>query len=81
MRQLKYHEQRLLKKVDFLQWKTDDSTREIAFLRRYHIQDREDYRKYNRLCGAITKLANRLLALDQRDPFRCKTTEQLLDKL
>lgn len=29
MRQLKYHEQKLLKKVDFLQWKSDQNIREI----------------------------------------------------
>lgn len=29
MRKLKYHEQKLLKKVDFLQWKSDQNVREI----------------------------------------------------
>ena len=45
MRQLKYHEQKLLKKVDFLQWKKDDNIREIKVIRRYHLQQREDYHK------------------------------------
>jgi len=45
MRQLRHHEQKLLKKVDFLQWKSDQNIREIKILRRYHIQDREDYVK------------------------------------
>lgn len=45
MRQLKYHEQKLLKKVDFYQWKSDDTLREIQVMRRYHIQKREDYHK------------------------------------
>ena len=54
MRELKYHEQKLLKKVDFLRWnKKDASVREIAVLRRYHVQDREDYAKYNRIVGQI----------------------------
>jgi U3 small nucleolar ribonucleoprotein protein IMP3 len=56
MRTLKYHERTLLKKVDFLQWKGDDNIREVKILRRYHIQDREEYHKYNRLCGTITKV-------------------------
>ena len=66
VRKLKFHEQKLLKKVDFLnvcyvflsnfpahrlQWKQDANLREIKVMRRYHIQDREDYHKYNRLCG------------------------------
>ena len=38
MRELKFHEKKLLKKVDFLRWdKKDASVREIAVLRRYHI--------------------------------------------
>src|SRR6267378_26637 len=62
VRQFKYHEQKLLKKVDFLnvrhrfylshldldslhQWKQDANLREIKVMRRYHIQDREDYHK------------------------------------
>ena len=56
MRTLKYHEQKLLKKVDFLQWKGDDNLREVKIVRRYRIQNREDYHKYNRLCGSITKV-------------------------
>ena len=63
VRKLKYHEQKLLKKVDFLnvsnkidilvccvseidfQWKQDAGLREIKVMRRYHLQDREDYHK------------------------------------
>ncbi len=45
MRKLKHHEQKLLKKVDFLTWKSEDNLREIKLLRRYHIQNREDYVK------------------------------------
>lgn len=46
MRQLKWHEQKLLKKVDFLQWKTDAGVRENTMLRRYRIENRGDYVKY-----------------------------------
>lgn len=48
MRQLKHHEQKLLKKVDLLAWKGETNHREVAALRRYLIQDRDDYKKYNR---------------------------------
>lgn len=47
MRKLKDHEKKLLKKVDFFQWKSDSSMREIKVMRRYHLQDREDYIKYH----------------------------------
>ena len=33
-RKLKYHEQKLLKKVDFLNWKADGNLREVKILRR-----------------------------------------------
>ena len=46
MRKLKFHEQKLLKKVDFLEWKSDNNVRETTVMRRYHIQNREDYSKY-----------------------------------
>src|SRR4051812_3828160 len=108
VRKLKYHEQKLLKKVDFLQvnywealfilffsisilthfplsfcvkWKNEDNIREIKIIRRYHLQKREDYQKYNKLCGSIKKLANRVSLLDPRDPFRNKQETALLDKL
>lgn len=29
MRQLKFHEKKLLRKVDFLQWKSEDNVREL----------------------------------------------------
>lgn len=43
VRKLKYHEQKLLKKVDFITWKADNNLREIKVLKKYHIQKREDY--------------------------------------
>ncbi|KAJ3289634.1 Small subunit (SSU) processome component [Borealophlyctis nickersoniae] len=81
VRQLKFHEKKLLRKVDFLQWKSDQSIRENQVLRRYHVQKREDYIKYNRLCGQIRKLANKLSLLDPRDPYRAQQTDALLEKL
>ncbi|CAO3588070.1 unnamed protein product [Absidia cylindrospora] len=81
MRQLKHHEQKLLKKVDFLQWKKDDSIREIKIIRRYYLQKREDYHKYSKIAGSITQLANGISLLDSRDPFRAVQEKALLDKL
>ncbi|CBZ49886.1 putative U3 small nucleolar ribonucleoprotein protein IMP3 [Neospora caninum Liverpool] len=81
MRQLKYHEKRLLKKVDFYNWKREQNVREVKVLRRYLIQDREDYQKYNKLCGVVTKLTSELRKLPEDDAFRVKMTELLLDKL
>jgi len=53
MRELKFHEQKLLKKVNFLQWKSDQNVREIQVLRRYHVQNRDDYVKYSKVAGQV----------------------------
>lgn len=38
MRQLKYHEKKLLRKVDFYKgWKDDKNHRETEVMRRYHL--------------------------------------------
>lgn len=45
MRKLKYHEQKLLKKVDLYDWRTKDNPNETKVIRRYHLQERDDYSK------------------------------------
>lgn len=81
VRKFKHHEQRLLKKVDFLEWKTNDNKNEAIVMQRYYIQGREDYVKYNKICGYVSKLANELSLLPVEDGYRQKMTAQLLDKL
>jgi len=81
VRQFKHHEQKLLKKVDFLNWKQDANLREIKVMRRYHIQDRDDYHKYNKLVGSLRAFANRLALLPSQDPFRGRMESSLLNKL
>jgi U3 small nucleolar ribonucleoprotein protein IMP3 len=81
VRKLKYHEATLLRKTDFINWKSDKSVREVKILRRYHVQEREDYHTYNKICGMVTKLTTMLKNLDQKDPVRIDVTDLLLDKL
>lgn len=81
MRKLKHHEQKLLKKVDFLSWKREDNVREAKVLRRYHIQRREDYVVYSKLAGMVTKLSSKLKQLPPSSAVRMGVTESLLDKL
>jgi U3 small nucleolar ribonucleoprotein protein IMP3 len=50
-------------------------------MRRYAIQGRDDYRKYNQLCGSMRQLAHRLANLDPADPFRRKHEDLMLEKL
>jgi U3 small nucleolar ribonucleoprotein protein IMP3 len=77
VRKFQFHEKKLLKKVDFFQYK-EDSVRENAVMRRYHLQDRTDYQKYNKICGIIRKLTHLISLLDARDEFREEKTKQLL---
>ncbi|KAL1991071.1 hypothetical protein VTN49DRAFT_5575 [Thermomyces lanuginosus] len=81
MRHLKYHEKKLLRKVNFTTYKSDDGHREQIIRARYYLQDPLDYRKYNNLCGSLRSLAHRLAALDPADPVRRQLESEVLDKL
>lgn len=67
--------------VDFLNWKAEGNLREVEILRRYHIQRREDYVKYNTVVGRVHKMVSMLAKLDQNDAYRIKVSERLLEKL
>lgn len=67
--------------VDFLSWKSDGGMREAKIMRRYHVQNREDYHKYNKLCGQARRLSHLLSRLPSEDPFRAKYEGFLLNKL
>ena len=81
MRQLKFHEKKLLKKVDFFDWKADRNVREASIIRRYLLLDREDYTKYSKIVGHITSLCSKLANLPQNDPLRKQLSEGMLEKL
>ncbi|KAF2759959.1 hypothetical protein EJ05DRAFT_531295 [Pseudovirgaria hyperparasitica] len=81
VRQLKHHEQKLLRKVDFHTYKSDNNHRDALVIRRYQIQKPSDYQQYNRICGSLRQLAHKLSALDPSDPFRQKQEELMLEKL
>ena len=67
---LKHHQQKLLRKVDFLSWKGDNTLREAAVMRRYHVTGREDYVKYSRLVGQVTAFVAKLKQLKPDDEQR-----------
>lgn len=73
---------RLLRKVDFHNYKSDNDHRENAVRQRYHLQDPLDYRKYNAMAGSLRQLAHKLSALDpETDPVRRQLESEVLDKL
>ena len=81
VRKLKHHEQKLLRKVDFITYPSDNNHRDALVIRRYAIQKPSDYTKYNRICGSLRQLAHHLANLDPSDPVRRKHEDLLLEKL
>lgn len=81
VRALKYHESKLLKKVDFTTYKSDSNHHAAAICRRYTIQNPNDYTKYNRICGSLRRLAHALASLPPTSPTRLKHEKLLLSKL
>ncbi|XP_026682044.1 U3 small nucleolar ribonucleoprotein protein IMP3 [Diaphorina citri] len=81
VRKLKYHEQKLLKKVDFISWEADNNLHEVKIMRRFGIQKRQDYTTYNKLSRLIRTLAQKIKDLDPKDPFRVESSAKLLEKL
>ena len=77
---LAHHEQKLLKKVNFLEWK-ERGEHELRVMRRYRITGREDYQQYNKICGMVTKLVTMLEQMHPQDAARMEMTEALLEKL
>ena len=55
-RRLKFHEKKLLKKHDFMQY-PQDLWHEPYAIKKFHLTDREDYRRYLRLVGLVRACA------------------------
>lgn len=81
VRKLKFHEEKLLKKVDFINWEVDNNLHEIKVMKKFFIQRREDYTKYNKMSREVREVVSKIKDLDQKDPFRIEATSMLLDKL
>ncbi|XP_060824677.1 U3 small nucleolar ribonucleoprotein protein IMP3 [Bombus pascuorum] len=81
VRKLKYHEQKLLKKLDFISWEADNNLHEVKILKSYRIQKREDYTKYNKLSREIRELGEKIKKIDADHPFRIEQSALLLEKL
>ncbi|KER31997.1 hypothetical protein T265_01925 [Opisthorchis viverrini] len=81
VRKLKFHEKKLLKKFDFINWECDNNLHEVKIMKRFHIQRREDYTLYNKLSRQIRDLANKLKDMDETDQWRAEMTQLLAAKL
>ncbi|RMZ27880.1 hypothetical protein D0859_08043 [Hortaea werneckii] len=81
VRKFKHHEQRLLRKVDFVNYPQDSNHRASAIIRRYSLSNPADYSSYNRLAGSLRQLAHRIALLPPESAFRRKHEDMLLEKL
>ncbi len=81
MRKLKYHEQKLLKKTDFYDWKNVASIKKAEVTRRYRLSSRNDYGHYEKIVGYVTKMCGLVKKLPPNDPFAKEISQQLLEKL
>ncbi|CAJ0569349.1 unnamed protein product, partial [Mesorhabditis spiculigera] len=81
VRKLKFHEQKLLKKTDFITWEVDQKNRQADMMRKYHVTKREHYALYNRLADNVRTIASKLKDLPQGSAYREQKTKELLAKL
>lgn len=81
MRKLKFHEQKLLKKVDFLKWKSTNTEREQKITSKFFLKSRDDYHRYNCLVGKIRRLSNALSKLKDTDETKNTIGRTLVQKL
>ncbi|KAF0887719.1 hypothetical protein E2562_002408 [Oryza meyeriana var. granulata] len=68
MRKLRFHEQKLLKKTNFLDYKRERGHRDATVT-------------YSGICLMVQKLVNTIKQMDPRDPYRSEMIDMLLDKL
>ena len=80
-RRLKHHEEKLLRKHDFLCYPKEKRSHEGHVIQKYGLTQREDYTFYNKLSGLIRSLVNILRYLPSDSPVRMQITQQLLSKL
>lgn len=77
MRKLKYHEKKILRKVDFVNWK--HNIKEVAIMRRYNIS-RHEYQAYYNVCLEIKQIAQQIIDLKE-ESSKVRLTNVIIDKL
>merc|ERR1711949_115523 len=81
VRKLKFHEQKLLRKVDFYNWEASNNLHEAKIMKRYHIQKREEYTLYNKLSREIRDIVRKIKDLDPKSRHRVEMSAAFLEKL
>ncbi len=81
VRKLKFHEKKLLKKVDFINWEADNNLHEVKVMKKFFIQKREHYTLYNRLSRDIRDVVRMIKDLDPKSQHRTDMSAAFLEKL
>lgn len=83
VRKLKYHEQKLLRRLESVSWEAaPGNLAEVRALRRYRVGRREDYARYKALAREVRAVARRLRDLSPGSAaFRARCAAALLEKL
>ena len=81
VRKLKFHEQKLLRKVDFYNWEASNNLHEAKIMKKYHIQKREEYTLYNRLSRETRDIVRKIKDLDPKSRHRVEMSAAFLEKL
>jgi len=80
IRRLKYHEQKLLKKVDFLDWEGDSvdfKKRVLEAIAIFKLRDQQEYMKYHKIAKEINIALDKVRKLPDDDNFRTFKKVQL----
>eukprot|EP01080_Neovahlkampfia_damariscottae_P003032 gene3032-5042_t len=74
LRNLKYHEQKLLKKVDFLSWETDGNqeyrARIIKAISKYRLRDQEEFFKYQKIATEVNEAIKSIKGLPDTEEYK-----------
>ena len=81
VRKLKFHEQKLLRKVDFINWEADNNLHEVKVMKKFFIQKREDYTVYNKLSREIRDIVRLVKDLDPKSQHRTDMSAAFLEKM
>uniref|UniRef100_A0A0N5C2R5 S4 RNA-binding domain-containing protein n=2 Tax=Strongyloides TaxID=6247 RepID=A0A0N5C2R5_STREA len=81
VRKLKFHERKLLKKVDFIDWELDNNLHENQVMAKFGIQKRSHYLLYNKLSRNIREFANKLKDMPDSNPSKRVMIRKFLGKL
>jgi len=81
VRKLKYHEHKLLRKTDFVNWEASNNLQENIVMSKFFLQKREEYTLYNKLSREIRDIVRKVKDLDPKSPQRIEMSAAFLEKL